>query len=158
MKATTSSGSPTARTIPRSKAHVPNPSRDPLSIRTVVVTGLPLVDSKSLWKKFRKYEGAEEVQWPIKRDDGVEDASTGSSTHPSPGYYFLPCHSARFIFLSYYSSRYSKETACSCLQRVATFRDAEKTPRWRGETISGIYADAESCEPSHCAQPSIRCH
>jgi nucleolar protein 4 len=89
MKATTSSGSPTAKTIPRSKAHVPNPSGDPLAIRTVVVTGLPLVDSKNLWKKFRKYEGAEEVQWPIKRDDGVEDASTGSSAHPFAWILFL---------------------------------------------------------------------
>jgi len=40
------------------------------------------VDSKGLWKKIRKYEGAEEVQWPIKRDNGVEDTPTGSSTHP----------------------------------------------------------------------------
>jgi len=31
---------------------------------------------------MRKYKGAEEVQWPIKRDDGVEDVSTGSSLRP----------------------------------------------------------------------------
>ena len=61
---------------------MPTPSRDPLAIRTVVISGLPPVDSKSLWKKIRKYDGAEEVQWPIKRDNGVEDSPTGSSVRP----------------------------------------------------------------------------
>jgi nucleolar protein 4 len=37
------------------------------------------VDSRGLWKKIRKYEGAGEVQWPTKREGGVEDTSTGSS-------------------------------------------------------------------------------
>ena len=37
------------------------------------------MDSKGIWKKIRKYEGAEEVQWPVKRDNGIEDAKTGSS-------------------------------------------------------------------------------
>lgn len=41
------------------------------------------MDSKGLWKKIRKYEGAGEVQWPIKRDNGVEDASTGLSARRS---------------------------------------------------------------------------
>ncbi|KAJ7208159.1 hypothetical protein B0H12DRAFT_1243024 [Mycena haematopus] len=31
------------------------------------------VDSKVLWKKFRKYPGAEKVDWPIKNDDGEEN-------------------------------------------------------------------------------------
>ena len=61
---------------------MPTPLRDPLAIRTVVISGLPPVDSKGLWKKIRKYEGAEEVQWPIKRDNGVEDTPTGSSARP----------------------------------------------------------------------------
>ena len=38
------------------------------------------MDSKGLWKKIRKYEGAGEMKWPIKGDNGDEDASTGSST------------------------------------------------------------------------------
>jgi nucleolar protein 4 len=63
----------------RPKGQGRTPSLDPLAIRTIVVSGLPSLDSKGLWKKFRKYEGAEEVQWPIKRDDGIEDVSTGSS-------------------------------------------------------------------------------
>ncbi|CCM04353.1 uncharacterized protein FIBRA_06525 [Fibroporia radiculosa] len=36
--------------------------RDPLAIRTVVITGLPrTADSKTIWKKIRKLEGAEKV-------------------------------------------------------------------------------------------------
>jgi nucleolar protein 4 len=61
---------------------VVTPSQDHFAIRTVVVSGLPLVDLKGLRKKFRKYAGAEEVQWPIKHDGGVEDASTGWPVHP----------------------------------------------------------------------------
>ena len=61
---------------------MPTPSRDPLAIRTIVISGLPPVDSKVLWKKIRKYEGAEDVQWPIKRDNDVEDTPTGLSTRP----------------------------------------------------------------------------
>lgn len=61
---------------------MPTPLRDPLAIRTVVISGLPPVDSKGLWKKIRKYDGAEEVQWPVKRDDGVEDTPTGPSARP----------------------------------------------------------------------------
>ncbi|KAI0260752.1 hypothetical protein BC834DRAFT_899152 [Gloeopeniophorella convolvens] len=53
--------------------------RDPLAIRTIVISGLPSsVDSKTLWKKLRKCEGAGEVQWPTKDESGAEDASIGS--------------------------------------------------------------------------------
>ncbi len=82
-KTSASSTSPIAESTPRPKAHVPTLSRDPLAIRTVVISGLLAVDSKSLWKKIRKCEGAEEVEWPIKRDNGVEDTSTGLSTRCS---------------------------------------------------------------------------
>ncbi|KAF5391007.1 hypothetical protein D9757_004060 [Collybiopsis confluens] len=42
------------------------PPNDPLAIRTIIVSGIPsTIDSKVLWKKFRKYEGAEKVDWPI---------------------------------------------------------------------------------------------
>ena len=52
-------------------------NRDPLAIRTVVISGLPEnVDSKALWKKVRKLEGAEKVEWPVKVGD-LEDAHTG---------------------------------------------------------------------------------
>ncbi|KAG9311398.1 hypothetical protein JVU11DRAFT_8509 [Chiua virens] len=49
---------------------------DPLAIRTIVVSGLPSsIDQKTLWKKLRKYEGAENVEWPAKTSVG-EDQST----------------------------------------------------------------------------------
>lgn len=83
-KASTSSAYPKAESFSRSKAHVPTPFRDPLAIRTVVISGLPPVDPKGLWKKIRKYEGAEEVQWPIQRDNGVEDTPTAQVLFSSP--------------------------------------------------------------------------
>ena len=36
--------------------------KDPNAIRTIIVSGLPSsVDSKTLWKKVRKLEGAEKI-------------------------------------------------------------------------------------------------
>ncbi|KIJ62304.1 hypothetical protein HYDPIDRAFT_136440 [Hydnomerulius pinastri MD-312] len=53
-------------------------SNDPLAIRTIIVSGLPpSIDSKALWKKLRKFEGAEKVEWPAKAAGG-EDASTAN--------------------------------------------------------------------------------
>ncbi|KAK7035201.1 RNA recognition motif-containing protein [Paramarasmius palmivorus] len=50
-----------------------NTPQDPLAIRTIVVSGLPSsADSKTLWKKFRKYAGAEKVEWPVKSENGEE--------------------------------------------------------------------------------------
>ncbi|KAF7295163.1 Ribosome biogenesis [Mycena indigotica] len=43
---------------------------DPLAIRTIIVSGVPSgVDSKTLWKKFRKCPGAVKVDWPVTVDD-----------------------------------------------------------------------------------------
>ena len=65
---------PVKRAIP-TKMPVP---RDPNAIRTVVISGLPeTVDSKTLWKKVRKLEGAEKVEWPVKVGD-VEEIHTGT--------------------------------------------------------------------------------
>ncbi|KAH7912898.1 hypothetical protein BJ138DRAFT_1111924 [Hygrophoropsis aurantiaca] len=51
-------------------------THDPLAIRTIIVSGLPAsIDPKVLWKKLRKYEGAEKVEWPGKTDTG-EDTTT----------------------------------------------------------------------------------
>ncbi|KAH7926597.1 RNA-binding domain-containing protein [Leucogyrophana mollusca] len=51
-------------------SHLPK-NHDPLAIRTIIVSGLPAsIDSKVLWKKLRKYEGAETVEWPAKTDAG----------------------------------------------------------------------------------------
>lgn len=78
------STSPKREAKTRPKSHGPTPSRDPLAIRTVVVSGLPSVDSNGLWKKFRKYEGATELQWPVKLENGLEDASTAHVIFSSP--------------------------------------------------------------------------
>ena len=62
------------------KVHKPSAPRDPLAIRTVVVSGLPSgVDAKVLWKKFRKQDGAEKVEWPLPLADGNEDHTSGMS-------------------------------------------------------------------------------
>ncbi|KAF9235493.1 hypothetical protein BU15DRAFT_89579 [Melanogaster broomeanus] len=50
----------------------------PLSIRTIVVSGLPSsIDQKTLWKKIRKFKGAEKVEWPGKTS-GEGDPSTAN--------------------------------------------------------------------------------
>ena len=57
--------------------------KDPLAIRTVVLSGLPSsIDAKILWKKVRKQEGAEKVDWPAKLQTGEEDPTQGNL--PSP--------------------------------------------------------------------------
>ncbi|KAK7462881.1 RNA recognition motif-containing protein [Stygiomarasmius scandens] len=59
---------PKSATAPRPQH--PKAPQNPLAIRTVVVSGLPSsVDSKVLWKKFRKYPGAEKVEWPVKSEE-----------------------------------------------------------------------------------------
>jgi nucleolar protein 4 len=70
---------PKARPLPR------NPHarsiHDPHAIRTIVISGLPSsIDSKALWKKVRKYEGAEAVEWPAKSENGIEDSNAGEKT------------------------------------------------------------------------------
>ncbi|KAJ7582762.1 hypothetical protein C8J56DRAFT_864966 [Mycena floridula] len=58
---------------------------DPVAIRTIVVAGLPSgIDSKVLWKKFRKCPGAEKIDWPVKLDDETEDPSTAHVLFTSP--------------------------------------------------------------------------
>lgn len=69
---------------PTAKHPVSHKAKDPLAIRTIVISGLaPSVDAKSLWKKIRKHEGAETVEWPLKSADGVEDPTTGMSIYIS---------------------------------------------------------------------------
>lgn len=53
------------------------PPDDPIAIRTIVISGLPVsIDSSILWKKIRKYNGAKKVDWPVKSESKDED-STG---------------------------------------------------------------------------------
>ncbi|KAF8799812.1 hypothetical protein BYT27DRAFT_7263425 [Phlegmacium glaucopus] len=73
---------PKPRPPPRSQPRLPH---DPLAIRTIVISGLPQsIDSKVLWKKIRKYEGAEKVDWPIKNQSEVEDAHTAHVLFKTP--------------------------------------------------------------------------
>ena len=63
---------------PRPAPRQPRLPHDPLAIRTIVVAGLPpAIDAKVLWKKIRKYTGAEKDDWPVKDDAGEEDSTTG---------------------------------------------------------------------------------
>ena len=60
--------------------------KDPLAIRTVVLSGLPSsIDAKILWKKVRKQEGAEKVEWPVKLKTGEEDLTQGVFSFPNVG-------------------------------------------------------------------------
>ncbi|KAF8651388.1 hypothetical protein AX16_004811 [Volvariella volvacea WC 439] len=63
----------------------PKPPSDPDAIRTIVVSGLPpSVDSKALWKKMRKYGGAEKVDWPVKGDNGEDDPTIAHVLFSTP--------------------------------------------------------------------------
>ncbi|KAF8493333.1 hypothetical protein JB92DRAFT_3127410 [Gautieria morchelliformis] len=59
---------------------------DPLAIRTIVISGLPaFIDSKSLWKKVRKLEGADKIsQWPRNTLPGQEDPTTAQVLFSTP--------------------------------------------------------------------------
>ncbi|KAF9479144.1 hypothetical protein BDN70DRAFT_709860 [Pholiota conissans] len=72
---------------PRPAPRQPRLPNDPLATRTIVVSGLPTsIDSKVLWKKIRKYTGAEKVDWPVKDDAGKEDPTTAHVLFTSPGF------------------------------------------------------------------------
>ena len=69
--------SPTASPLPASvlpaSVTVPLNASQELAVRTVIVTGLPSpLDSKTLWKKIRKCP-AQELTWPINKENGDED-------------------------------------------------------------------------------------
>jgi nucleolar protein 4 len=62
----------------------PSIPRDPDAIRTIVISGLPQgIDSKALWKKVRKYAGAEKVEYPA-TVDGTADASMAHVLFETP--------------------------------------------------------------------------
>ncbi|KAF8629332.1 hypothetical protein AX15_003500 [Amanita polypyramis BW_CC] len=71
------------------KARQPQPRagkpQDALAIRTIVISGLsPSIDSKTLWKKIRKYQGAEKVEWPISLHEGNQDPSSAHAVFSTP--------------------------------------------------------------------------
>lgn len=69
------------RREPQAARPKPKGTDDPSAIRTLVVTGLPAsIDSKStLWKKFRKYAGAESVEWPLENNTAHVTFTTPSA-------------------------------------------------------------------------------
>jgi hypothetical protein len=72
----------------RAIVHTP---KDPLAIRTLVISGLPpSIDAKILWKKIRKQEGAEKVEWPVKLKTGEEDLTQGASSSSPPKTFGMP--------------------------------------------------------------------
>ncbi|KAF8575021.1 RNA-binding domain-containing protein [Ramaria rubella] len=64
----------------------PSTPTDPMAIRTIVISGLPsTIDSHTLWKKVRKFGGAEKVsQWPVKTASGEEDPTTAQVLFSTP--------------------------------------------------------------------------
>ncbi|KZT18745.1 RNA-binding domain-containing protein [Neolentinus lepideus HHB14362 ss-1] len=73
------------RPEPRARPAPSSSETDPLAIRTIVIAGLPAsIDSKSLWKKIRKYDGAEKVDWPLKQQDGSEDTTGAHAIFITP--------------------------------------------------------------------------
>jgi nucleolar protein 4 len=86
------------RKKPRQQPQVSKP-QDPLAIRTIIISGLPSsIDSKLLWKKIRKCIGAEELEWPISGDDGVQDPSSGTYDNVSPENLGIKPHIAYAVF------------------------------------------------------------
>ncbi|RDB25990.1 putative RNA-binding protein C4F6.14 [Hypsizygus marmoreus] len=70
---------------PPPRPQQPRLPHDPLAIRTIVVSGLPpSIDAKTLWKKIRKYDGAEKVDWPIKTVNGSDDPSAAHVLFKTP--------------------------------------------------------------------------
>ncbi|KAF8515688.1 hypothetical protein BU17DRAFT_76796 [Hysterangium stoloniferum] len=70
----------------------PNPVKstagphDPLAIRTIVISGLPsAIDSKTLWKKVRKIDGADKIsQWPVTSGSGEDDPTKAEVLFSTP--------------------------------------------------------------------------
>ena len=108
-------------------------SHDPLAIRTIVISGLPeSIDSKALWKKVRKYEGAEKVEWPVVNKDDDEDSqdiSTGTSSYPCRLPLLMCIYSARHFLNTFSSPRCNRQTSRTRFQRQPSLCYTQKTAR-----------------------------
>jgi nucleolar protein 4 len=63
---------------PKNTRGIISTAKDPLAVRTVVLSGLPSsINAKVLWKKVRKQEGAEKVDWPVELETGEKDSTQG---------------------------------------------------------------------------------
>ena len=117
----------------RSRGGVSTP-KDPLAIRTVVLSGLPSsIDAKVLWKKVRKQEGAEKVDWPARLQTGEEDSTQGVSlcscvnwTLVSEGWDYS---SIRVVLRPQNCPGCGQEAPCPHLQRFDNLSHPQKTRR-----------------------------
>jgi nucleolar protein 4 len=79
-------GTPNTKDVKQKLPRVPvaGVPHDPVAIRTIVISGLPTsIDSKVLWKKIRKYRGAEKVEWPVQSELKEEVSSAGAAIYRS---------------------------------------------------------------------------
>ncbi|KIJ52673.1 hypothetical protein M422DRAFT_223344 [Sphaerobolus stellatus SS14] len=88
---TTEDGMPAPKPKPAKQPKQPSMNKvsmtaDPKAIRTIVISGLPSpIDKKTIWKKVRKVEGAEEVsQFPVNIPDGKEDPTSAEVVFLTP--------------------------------------------------------------------------
>ncbi|KAL5521039.1 hypothetical protein ACEPAG_8961 [Sanghuangporus baumii] len=81
---------------------VPHPKtpKDPNAIRTILISGLPdSIDKKALWKKVRKYEGAESVEL-VEGEQGVAHALFSSPSFSAHAVDKLHAHIFKGCILS----------------------------------------------------------
>ncbi|EJD07847.1 RNA-binding domain-containing protein [Fomitiporia mediterranea MF3/22] len=82
-------------------AHAPRTKleKDPDAIRTIVISGLPSsIDKKTLWKKVRKLEGAENVE--LVEESGIAHARFSTPSNASHAVEKLHAHVFKGIILS----------------------------------------------------------
>ncbi|KII85518.1 hypothetical protein PLICRDRAFT_668352 [Plicaturopsis crispa FD-325 SS-3] len=90
---------------PRPPPRAPHPTtvHDPNAIRTIVISGLPpALDSNTLWKKVRKYTGAEKVEWPVSGSDdpSIAHALFDTANHAQEAVNKLHAHVFKGCLLS----------------------------------------------------------
>ena len=114
-------------------------AKDPFAIRTVVLSGLPSsIDAKVLWKKVRKQEGAEKVDWPAKLQTGDEDPTQGLSLLSPPEWIWMTegrnYSSTRAILRSQNRPGSGQKTPRPHLQRFDNIRYPQEACRQPPET------------------------
>ncbi|PPQ85119.1 hypothetical protein CVT25_004219 [Psilocybe cyanescens] len=137
---------------PRPAHQQPRLPHDPLATRTIVISGLPpALDSKVLWKKIRKYEGAEKVDWPIKDDEGKEDPTTAhvlytTSTQACEAVNKLHAHVYKGCLLS-----------VTLKKRLDTLSNPVRISKsTKGETLPADAKGKAVAAPSHASRLIVR--
>lgn len=114
----------------RTKATQSADPQNPLAIRTIVIAGLPpSVDSKALWKKVRKYEGADKVEWPAKIK-GEDDPTIGKCATFKEVVSLTFLNSTRSLLEPCNCSRGSSETTRTRIQGCTSLGNSKKAARW----------------------------